>query len=139
MREKSSRMRFEPVSANPFRMKNSLTSMVSTILKMTASGHQIVLKLAKRGGAVGKLKYPEKVMTWIGACFKDIISLAILKDGTLNYTRSIEECLTMALEFGSTTFENGWTFQQDWMRPHIRHLNQQCSRDDSQAFMDKNR
>ncbi|CAF3893489.1 unnamed protein product [Rotaria sordida] len=46
----------------------------------------------------------------------------IFEEVTVDHARYIEEVFPVALEYGTTTFENDWTFQQDGAKPHVHYL-----------------
>ena len=93
----------------------------------------------KKCGIMGKRKFPQKVMVWLGACSKGITPLVIFENGTLDHARYIEEVLPVALKYANKTFGNDWTFQQDGAKPHIHHLTQEWCRKNFPAFLDKDR
>ncbi|CAF3124225.1 unnamed protein product, partial [Rotaria sp. Silwood2] len=64
-------------------------------------------------------------MVWLGICSKGISPLVIFQEGTIDHARYIKEVLSVALEYGTNTFENNWTFQQDEAKPHVNRLIQQ--------------
>ncbi|CAF4435698.1 unnamed protein product, partial [Rotaria magnacalcarata] len=68
---------------------------------------------------MGKRKFPQKVIVWLGACSNGITPLVIFENGTLDHARYIEEVLPAALKYANKTFGNDWAFQQDGAKPHI--------------------
>ena len=58
----------------------------------------------KKDGIKKKRKFPQKVMVWLGACFKDITPLVILDEGTVDHAVYIKKVLPIGLKYGNGTF-----------------------------------
>ncbi|CAF3217753.1 unnamed protein product [Rotaria sp. Silwood2] len=95
------------------------------------------VKANQKGGIMGKEKFSQKVMIWLGACSKGITPLVICEDGTLDHARYMEEVVPVALEYGNQIFGNDWIFQQDGAMPHVHHLTQEWYRNNFPAFLNK--
>ena len=121
-------------------MRNFLTLMVSIILYNFQNDRVWAVDRAdadKKGGIKQRRKFPQKVMDWLGACSKSIMSLGILDEGTVDHTVYIKKVLPVALKNGNETFGRDWIFQQDDARPHSHHLStQQWCRDNFPSFID---
>ena len=78
-----------------------------------------------KGGIRQKRKFPQKVMVWLGVCFKDVLSVVIFEDETMDHDRYIKEVLPVALKFGNDIFGTDWTFHQDSAKPHIHAKSQE--------------
>jgi hypothetical protein len=79
----------------------------------------------KLGGIRKKRKLPQKVMVWLGACYKGVTPPVIFQDGTVDHARYIKEVLRVALKHENNVFGDNWTCQQDGARPHIHRLTQE--------------
>ena len=54
----------------------------------------------------------EKVMVWLGAySSKDLTSLLILDEGTVDHSYCIKNLLSVALKYGNEGFGDKWIFQ----------------------------
>ncbi|CAF3966827.1 unnamed protein product [Rotaria sp. Silwood1] len=49
-----------------------------------------------KGGIKQKQKFPQKVMVWLGVCFKGVTPLVIFDEETVNHERYIEKVLPVA-------------------------------------------
>ena len=74
----------------------------------------------RKGGIQQRQKFPQQVMIWLGACSKNVTSLMILDEGTINHIISIEKVLLVTLNYGKQVFGSKWIFQQDGVRPLTR-------------------
>ena len=83
--------------------------------------------------------FPQKAMVWLGACSKDVTTLVILNEGTVDHTIYIEAVLPVALKYGNQVFGSDWIFQQDDARPHSHHLTEQWYRDNFASSIDEDR
>lgn len=83
----------------------------------------------KKGGAVRKNKFPQKVMIWMAACSTGETKLFVVKEKSLEHTLYIQKCLPLAKKLGNKEFRNKWWFQQDGAPAHRHSSTQQwCSR-----------
>jgi inhibitor of nuclear factor kappa-B kinase subunit alpha len=90
-----------------------------------------------KGGVRQKRKFPQKVMVWLGVCFKGVSPLVIFESGTVDHDRYIKEVLSVALKYGNDMFGNDWTFQQDGAKPHIHAKSQEWCVNNFPSFIDK--
>ena len=91
----------------------------------------------EKGGIKEKQKFPQKVMVWLGVCFKGVTSLVIFDRETVDHVVYIHKVFPVALKYGNKTFGKRWTFQQDGANPHIHHLTQKWCQDNFPSFIDK--
>ena len=90
----------------------------------------------KKGGIKQRQKFPQKVMVWLGSCFKGTTPLVNFDEGTVDHTVYIKKVLPVALKYGNETFGRDWIFQQDGARPDSHHLTQQRCRGNFPSFLD---
>lgn len=93
------------------------------------------VEASKKGGIKRNVKFPQKVMVWLGACSKGVTPLVILDKGTVDHERYIKKVLPVALKYGNKMFGDQWTFQQDGAKAHTHHLSQQWCRDNFPDFI----
>ena len=78
-------------------------------------------------------------MVCLGVCGQGLIEPVILKDGTIDHERYIDEVLLIALKSGRKMLGNNWTYQQDGAQPHTQYLSQKWCAEHFPAFIPKNR
>ena len=76
-------------------------------------------------------------MVWLPVCSKAVSPIVILKEGTLDHKRYINEILPIALKYGNDVFGSQLTFQQDGPKPHTHHLAQSWCQSHFPSFIDK--
>ena len=91
----------------------------------------------EKGGIQQRRKFPQKVMVWLGACFKGITPLVILDSGTVDHDYYIKKVLPVALKYGNKVFGDDWIFQQDGATPHSHHLTQKWCQENFPSFIVK--
>jgi len=58
----------------------------------------------EKGDIKQERKFPQKVMVWLRACFKDVTPLVILDEGIVYHAVYIERVLPVALKYGNQVF-----------------------------------
>ena len=76
----------------------------------------------EKGGVKQRRKHPQKVMVWLGACFRGITPLVIFNEGTVDHAVYIEKVLPVALKYGNQVWGSDWTVLQDGAEPHSHYL-----------------
>ena len=77
-----------------------------------------MLTLTKRVALSRDESIHEKVMVWLGACYKSTTPLVILNEGTVDHAVYIEKVLPVALKYGNEVLGGDWIFQQDDIKSH---------------------
>ena len=91
----------------------------------------------EKGGIQQRRNFPQKAMVWLSACSKDVTSLVILNDGTINDDYYIKKVLPVALKYGNKVFSDDWIFQQDGAMSHQHYLTQKWCQENFPSFIDK--
>ena len=91
----------------------------------------------EKGRRKQKRKYSQKVMIWLGACWKGVRPLVILGKGTIDHDRYIREVLPVAIKYGNKVFGDDWTYQQDNATPHTHNLTEEWWGQIFPSFIDK--
>ena len=90
-----------------------------------------------KDGIKERRKFSQKVMVWLGTCSKDVTSLVILDEGTVDHTVYIKKVLPVALKYVNQVFDSDWVFQQNDDKPHSHHLTPEWCRNNFPSFIDK--
>ena len=139
---KNFRIRFETIFEKrkpwefSFRTRNFSTLMVS----ITQNDRVWAVDRAdadEKGSIQQRRKFPQKVMVWLGACFKGITSLVILNDGTVDHDYYIKKVLPVALKYGNKVFGDDWIFQQDGTMPRQHYLTQKWCQENFPSLIEK--
>ena len=118
-------------------MRNSLTLIMSTMLKNGRVWAIDRVDADEKGGIKAKQKFPRKVMVWLGACSKSITPLAILDERTVDHSCCVRKIHPIALKYGNKVFGNDWIFQQDDPKLCQHYFTHRCRRNSSPSFIDK--
>ena len=60
----------------------------------------------KKGGIKQRQEFLQKVIVWLGVCSKDIMSLMILDERTIDHIVYIKKVLPVALKYGNEVFRS---------------------------------
>ena len=92
---------------------NSQNDRVSAVSRADAN---------EKGDLKQKRKHPQKVMVWLGACFRGITPLVIFNEGTVDHAVYIEKVLPVGLKYGNEVLSSDWIFRQDAARLQSHYL-----------------